>query len=273
MVLIFGNGYVGNLLQQYYGDKATLSKADISNVEEVRSAIAASNPSYIINAAGKTGKPNVDWCETNRSATFKSNVIGPMVLANACSDAGIHWMHIGSGCVFYGELPRSTGWKETDLADPLSFYSKTKYASDMLLSHYENVVTVRIRMPISSEASPRNLLCKLAKYDRIVNARNSVSVLEDCIPAMDRLRTLKATGIYNLTNSGSITHEEIVAIMKKYKKDFHPELITLEQFESSGLVVASRSNAVLDTSKLESVGISLPNASESIDKCARAIWG
>lgn len=273
MVLIFGNGYVGNLLKRFYGDEAILTTADISNEEEVERALSTYKSDYVINAAGKTGKPNVDWCETNRKATFKSNVYGPLVLAEACYKKNIDWMHIGSGCVFYGDLPRPSGWKETDLADPLSFYSKTKYAADMLLSHYNNVTTVRIRMPISGEASDRNLLCKLSKYERIVNARNSVSVLEDCIPAMDSLRKSGVKGMFNLTNSGSITHEEIVSIIKKYKIDFNPELITLEKFESSGLVKAARSNAVLDTSKLESLGIRLPEAAHSIDKCARSIWG
>ena len=261
------------MLRDYYGDGSILSLADISNENQVREALDKYKPDYVYNAAGKTGKPNVDWCETNKAATFKSNVVGPSVLAEECVARKIRWMHIGSGCVFYGDHPRPSGWTEQDLADPLSYYSKTKYAADLLLSHYSNVVTVRIRMPISSMASDRNLLCKLAKYTTVVNARNSVSVLEDCIPAMDKLRKIEANGVYNLTNTDSITHEEIVNIIKKYKQDYNPKLISVSDFEASGLVVATRSNAVLNMKKLTDAGIVLPTASESIDKCAKAIWG
>jgi dTDP-4-dehydrorhamnose reductase len=36
-------------------------------------------PDVVINAAGKTGKPNVDWCEDHKEETLRSNDTGPLV--------------------------------------------------------------------------------------------------------------------------------------------------------------------------------------------------
>jgi nucleoside-diphosphate-sugar epimerase len=272
MRLIFGNGYVGNLLKEYYGETSILSPVDITDAVKVKEVLDQVKPKYVFNAAGKTGKPNVDWCETNRSVTYNSNVTGPMVLAEILSEMSIPWMHIGSGCIFYGDPPRDSGWLEEDLANPLSFYSKSKYAADLLLSHYDNVCIARIRMPISGKASDRNLLVKLSKYNTVVNALNSVSVLEDCIPAMSRLCDIQAKGVFHLTNPGPVHHSQIINVMRKYNFDYQPSMITLEEFEASGLVVAARSNAVLNTSKLEKHGIKLPDAISSIEKCVSRIW-
>ena len=35
-------------------------------------------PTHVLNAAGVTGRPNVDWCEDNQEATLRANVIGTM---------------------------------------------------------------------------------------------------------------------------------------------------------------------------------------------------
>lgn len=41
-----------------------------------RSELDAIRPTHVINSAGVTGRPNVDWCESNKEATIRSNVIG-----------------------------------------------------------------------------------------------------------------------------------------------------------------------------------------------------
>jgi dTDP-4-dehydrorhamnose reductase len=82
-------------------------------------------PAVVLNCAGATGRPNVDWCEANKTATFRSNTIGPMVLAEACQGRQIHFVHMGSGCVFYGPSGHlhgytDLGWLENDHANPSS---------------------------------------------------------------------------------------------------------------------------------------------------------
>jgi hypothetical protein len=33
-------------------------------------------PTHVLNSAGVTGRPNVDWCEDNKKETIRANVIG-----------------------------------------------------------------------------------------------------------------------------------------------------------------------------------------------------
>ncbi|CAN0165541.1 unnamed protein product, partial [Ectocarpus sp. 13 AM-2016] len=47
-------------------------------------------PTHVLNAAGVTGRPNVDWCESHRPETVRANVIGTLNLADLCSSKGIH---------------------------------------------------------------------------------------------------------------------------------------------------------------------------------------
>ena len=110
---------------------STLLATDICDADALARAFSESKSRVVINAAGKTGRPNVDWCEVNRVETYRSNVIGALQVAEAAAAAGAHLIHIGSGCVFYGPCPhREAGWGEEDAAHPVSYYSRTKYAAD-----------------------------------------------------------------------------------------------------------------------------------------------
>ena len=71
--LIFGNGYLGNRLGAYLKD-SVVSSARINSLEDVEREIEKYNPDNIINCSGKTGRPNIDWCESNKAETHHSNV-------------------------------------------------------------------------------------------------------------------------------------------------------------------------------------------------------
>ena len=155
-------------------------------------------PDVVINATGKTGRPNVDWCEEHREMTLQSNVIGALNVAVSCAALGAHLVHLGSGCVFNGPAPSSPsrrrgceacgyagfvthgsgidrvpvpcssccGWREDDYANPEGFYARTKYATDLVLEKMPHVAIVRLRMPIDGTPHPRNLITKLAGQTR-----------------------------------------------------------------------------------------------------------
>ena len=64
-------------------------------------------PTHVINCAGKTGRPNVDWCENHKLETIESNVTGTLVLAKACEERGIHTTVLATGCKSLYMLRRS----------------------------------------------------------------------------------------------------------------------------------------------------------------------
>lgn len=100
--LIFGQGgWIAGLLADLLmsqGKHVDSTPARMEDMHQVREALDTHKPTRVINCAGKTGRPNVDWCEDNRAATVRSNVIGTLMLADLCDQRGIHCTILATGC-------------------------------------------------------------------------------------------------------------------------------------------------------------------------------
>ena len=77
-------------------------EADYTRFDALWNFLKTKKPEFVINAAGYTGKPNVDACETARADTLAGNTLLPQTIAHACAAAGIPWGHVSSGCIFSG---------------------------------------------------------------------------------------------------------------------------------------------------------------------------
>ncbi len=230
-------------------------------------------PDVIVNCIGKTGRPNVDWCESNKEETANANVVIPTILAQECKRKNIHLVHIGSGCIFFGKSPNLThedsdsGWKEDDFANPQSFYSKTKYACDLAIGDMDHVTTLRIRMPISTKNNPRNLINKLKGYSKVIDIPNSMTFMDDLVRCIDWIIYNSYTGIYHVTNDEPITAAQIMKEYQKYVPDHKFEVI--DEVGLSKLTSAKRSNCILNTDKLKNKGFHLTPSSEVVEKCMK----
>ena len=102
----------------------------MENREAVLAELDRVNPTHVLNAAGSTGRPNVDWCEDNREATMRSNVVGTLNLTDCCFTRGIHITVFATGCIYQYDDAHpwdGPGFLETDPANFAgSFYSMTK---------------------------------------------------------------------------------------------------------------------------------------------------
>jgi 3,5-epimerase/4-reductase len=117
------------------------------------------------------------------------------------------------------------------------------------MKYYTNCLILRLRMPVSDDLHPRNFVTKIAKYERVVDIPNSNTILHDLLPASILLAEHKETGIYNFTNPGAISHNEVLSLFKEYvRPDFTWKNFTLE--EQAKVIKAGRSNCKLDTTKL-----------------------
>jgi hypothetical protein len=105
-------------------------------------------------------------------------------------------------------------------------------------------------MPVSKLISGRNLIDKLVAYNNICSIKNSMTVLDDMWPIIDKMIEIKEKGVYNLTNPGTAEHNWI---LKEYKPLFNPShtwnLISYE--EQMNYIKSERSNNEMDTTKLE----------------------
>jgi UDP-glucose 4,6-dehydratase len=135
-----------------------------------------------------------------------------------------------------------------------------------LLKEYDNVCTLRVRMPISSDLSnPRNFITKIARYDKVVNIPNSMTILDELLPISIEMAKRDCRGIWNFTNPGVVSHNEILEMYKKYiNPDFKWTNFTLE--EQAKVIVAPRSNNEMDASKLKAEFPQLLSIKDSLIK-------
>ncbi|GKB81389.1 bifunctional dTDP-4-dehydrorhamnose 3,5-epimerase/dTDP-4-dehydrorhamnose reductase [Tanacetum coccineum] len=83
--------------------------------------LEAVKPTHVFNAAGVTGRPNVDWCESHKVETIRTNVVGTLTLADVCLEKGLVLVNYATGCIFeYDEghlLGSGVGFREEDSAN------------------------------------------------------------------------------------------------------------------------------------------------------------
>lgn len=128
-----GNGWVAGHLAALLAAQGKDVHSTTVRMED-RAAVLAEldrvRPTHVLNAAGVTGRPNVDWCEDNREATIRSNVVGTLGLADCCFLRGVHCTVFATGCIYQYDEEHPIGGKgftEEDKANfSGSFYSETK---------------------------------------------------------------------------------------------------------------------------------------------------
>jgi dTDP-4-dehydrorhamnose reductase len=271
-ICVLGKGFIADHLA--YDKPNVYLKPTINNIEYF---VDNYRPDVIISCIGKTGNPNIDWCEKNKEETLLGNVTVPVLLAEVCSKRSIHLIQINSGCIFYGSSPHvdkslltqeviyDYGWKENDLANPKSFYSKTKYSCDLMIGDMPNVTILRIRMPLSEKNHPRNLINKLKNYEKIINIKNSVTFTKDLVRCIDHIIKERCFGIFHVTSPDPLT---AVEIMEEYRKHIpYHQFEVISEAELSKLTLAARSNCILDCSKLENIGFLMTPTQEALQQC------
>ncbi|NBP04296.1 MAG: NAD-dependent epimerase/dehydratase family protein, partial [Proteobacteria bacterium] len=222
----------------------------------------------VINAAGYTGKPNVDACEYHKGECIDGNVTFPWKLAEFCKDYKVPLCHVSSGCIYTGsgnfteKHPPNFSFRQNFC----SFYSGSKALGEEVLKGYDNVWIWRLRIPFDNRNSPRNYLTKLMTYPKLLEAENSISHLEDFVTYCLASYRLGDPGIYNITNTGSVTTSQVVDLIKKYNivdKEFQFFKDEIEFMQQAAK--APRSNCTMDNSKLRNLGIPVRTAVEAIE--------
>ncbi len=256
-LIVGGSGWIGGMvmrLLQKANETVHVAESRMENRESLARELDSIKPDRVINCAGKVGTPNVDWCESNREETIRCNVVGMLNVTDLCHLRGIHCTTLHSGCnlAYDDEHPLGSGRGFTDDDQPNfegSFYSLTKGMVERLLRCYPNALILRLRMPISDDLSARSFVTKISRYDAVVNIPNSMSVLHDLLPLLVDMARRKLTSVWNFTNPGVISHNEILEMYRLYiDPSFTWRNFTLA--EQALVIKAGRSNNELDARKL-----------------------
>lgn len=282
MIILFGaTGYIGSEFKK----QLELQKVPIFLWPNTRTTTFADLEKWYddlgyprigaaINAAGYTGKPNVDACELNKEDTIHGNIVWPQILTDWCILNDIPLGHVSSGCIYEGR--RSDGKPFTEEDEPnfsfkygnSSFYSGTKVIAEKIVGKWEKSYIWRLRIPFEEFDNSRNYISKILKYEKLLDAENSVSNKQEYVNACIQTITKKVPyGIYNVTNGGSITTKSITEKFKNtIAKDKTFTFVEESEFYKS-VVKTPRSNCVMSNEKLLSTGITMRTADEAFDYC------
>lgn len=278
-ILILGKGYIGNYLAKGNTEHQIvhISKSDVNyedpdtfvNFLHKESKYPKPHFDWIINCSGYTGRPNVEGCETDKENCYHYNVTVPLFITRVANNFKIPIIHIGSGCIYDGY---SKWYKEEDLPNfgsdshHSSFYSKTKDAFEKLSQHLDRYI-FRIRIPFNGIPEPKNYLWKILNYDNLISHQNSVTNVDDLVNFVYKfIEEKRPLGIYNVTNKWGIEAKDIVKLMKDYDL-INPKWEFVSVKDANFKV--GRSNCLLDTSKIEELGLGLPDVKESLEKAVK----
>ena len=256
--MVYGaSGWIGQqvlvLLQKNADTEVHCASARLENVHSVEQELDAIQPDRVILAAGITGRPNVDWCETHREETANVNFYGTLGLIRACEKRRLHITNFATGCIFEYDEEHPTGGPGFTEADQPnffgSFYSQTKAAVELATAASPVQLLLRVRMPITADGSPRCFITKIARYAKVVNVPNSMTVLADLLPLAVNMSIAADVGVYNLVNPGPVSHADILDAYRELVDPFFVYTL-MDMEEHDTVTVARRSNNALDTSKL-----------------------
>lgn len=107
--LVWGaEGWIGGQIIQLLKQQGKQVKGTTVRMHEqqqVRDLLDQYQPTHVINCAGKTGRPNVDWCESNKLETMESNGLGTHLLTYECNKRDIHCTVLATGCMTLTNRP------------------------------------------------------------------------------------------------------------------------------------------------------------------------
>lgn len=281
--LLGGSGYVGSAYQALFTRRGlafrNVRRADFdyTNRAALTELLRREKPAFLINAAGYTGKPNVDACELHKAECLMGNAVLPGTIAAACAAAGVPWGHVSSGCIYNGAKPDGSGFTETDTpnftfrAPPCSFYSGTKALGEEVLAGAPSVYLWRLRIPFNEVDNSRNYLSKLLRYSTLLEAANSISQLDEfCAATLACWEKRVPFGTYNVTNPGHVTTREVVALIRKTGVSTKEFIFFKDEADfMSKAAKTPRSNCVMDSRKLAAAGIKLTEVHEAVERDLR----
>ena len=306
MILLLGAaGYIGEAfaaeLQRRKKEFIPLSRkqVDYTRFDLLLEYLRAKKPSFLVNCAGFTGKPNVDACELDKAGTLLGNALLPQTIAHACAAAGISWGHISSGCIYSGakisehgkvrvekdmtradlhamaeeKSPAILGFTEMDTPNfsfrdlPCSFYSGTKALGEEVIAGIGHSYVWRLRIPFDEFDSNRNYLSKVQRYPKVYENVNSISHREDFAKAcLDLWERRAPYGTYNVTNPGFVTTRHVIELIEKHLKPARKFEFWSDDTEFYRVAAKTpRSNCVMDVSKLQAASVKIRPVEEALE--------
>jgi hypothetical protein len=205
-IVLGASGFLGQNCVKYLrlaGKKVLESNARLENPHEIAEQIEKSGARYVICAAGISGRPTIDWCETHEEETYKTNYLDVLNLMEVCKN--VHLTIFGSGAVYTGDKSRYT---EEDVPDfDSKVYSKYRIMLEKMLK--PNVLYLRIMYPCTFDGHPKCFYQKmLQRKGNVHDVQVSITSVPHLFPLISELTS--QTGIFNFVLDGTISLKKLV---------------------------------------------------------------
>ncbi len=210
--------------QNIINDKSnySYSSLDITDAKSVELLFHSFKPDVVINTAAMT---NVDGCEDEKNKCFDINVKAVQTLADLCQDSNAHLIHISTDFIFDGQ---DGPYKEDDLANPLSYYGKSKYESELVLDESKanwTILRTIILYGTADNLKRNNIVLwgrKALKDGQSLNIIDdqfrSPTLAEDLAQACRLALEKNAFGIFNVSGKDIMSIFEMVERMADFYK-------------------------------------------------------
>lgn len=254
--------------QWIFTDHDTL---DISNENDVIKFFQTHSIGICINCAAYTA---VDKAEDDYDKAHNINTIAVGILARCCKLHNTVLFHISTDYIFDGN--NDTPYTETDIANPISVYGKTKVEGENVIKK-SGCYYVIMRTSWLYSSTGNNFVKTML---RLAEDRRSVNVVNDQYGsptwAFDLANTImfiigrnadkEIHEIFNYSNDGIISWYEFAnAIFKISGKNCKAIPITTEEFGSKA---ARPKYSAFNKNKIKSyTGLSIPFWRDSLIKC------
>ena len=278
-IVLFGvNGQVGHRLLETLGDAGyevtgiDRARCDLASAtaKDIATIIRAVEPVAVINAAAYT---KVDAAETDAATAHRINAEAPGLMAAACEEQHVPFLHFSTDYVFDGL--RGAPYRADAPTHPLGTYAQTKRDGELAVSKHKGHI---FRLQWVFDGRGKNFFLTMKKLlaerttlnvvaDQLGSPSHALHIAQAVVEALPQIidGTIPAN-IYHLTAGGNTSwHGFACAIAKAMKSD--ATILPLVSAEYP--MPATRPKDVrLDCSALASYGIAMPHWREGLREAA-----
>jgi dTDP-4-dehydrorhamnose reductase len=198
-------------------DGYTYESLDITDKNQIQEILTKHKPNTVINTAAMT---NVDACETKKEECWAINVTAVQHFVDVISENKIdcHFIHLSTDFIFDGE--KGSEYVETDTPNPLSYYAKSKWESEIIVSNSKiswAIARTIIVYGIADNMSRTNIvlwakdaLTKGQTINVVDDQYRAPTLAEDLADGCILIADKKAQGVYHLSGPKTMSILDLV---------------------------------------------------------------
>ena len=280
------SGLVGSRIVELLGnvydftDLSFATGVDITDYDKVLERLESNPAQVIIHMAAKT---DVDSCEDDKilgeeGSAWNVNVLGTKNIVDAAKKIGKRVLYISTDFVFDGSLPN---YAEDAEPNPVNWYGYTKYeAEQYLINSGISYSILRLAYPYRSFFPEkldfvRRIIEKAKKGEKIFALTDHIftpTFIDDIAVTLDVLLEKKATGIFHVVGSQSLTPFEATdIILKKFNIEARIEKINRETYFKDRAFRPFK--LALKNDRISKLGVKMMGFSEGLDEVKRQLAG